>query len=111
MRNISDLVKNQRTKLGLTMEEVGEKAKLSQGFVSKLEKGDYSAESLSLDTIIRLADALKLKVKDFLDDLKVIESDQAPSLNVYLRQKYDIQNTKDVQMIEDIINRFINNKQ
>ena len=93
------------------MEEVGNKAKLSQGFVSRLEKGTYDAKSVSLDTIIRLADALQLKVKDFLDDLKIIESDQSPALNVYLRQKYEIQDTKDIQMIEDIINRLINNKQ
>lgn len=111
MGNISNLVRDQRNKLGLTMEEVAKKAELSQGFLSKLENDGYEPANLSLDTIIRLANALNLKVKDFLDNLKIIDSEQSPALNVYLRTKFDIKNKADVEMIEMLINRLKHEKQ
>lgn len=110
MVNISDLVKNQRGKLGLTMEELAAKAELSQSFLSKVESGNYETKQLSLDTIIRLSGALELKVKDFLDNLQIIESDNSPALNVYLRTKYSINNKGDIEMIATIINRLLNKK-
>jgi transcriptional regulator with XRE-family HTH domain len=105
---LKNLVKEQRTKLGLTLDQVAKEADLSQGFLSRIEKGDYDQMNLSMDTLIRLAKALKLKVKDFLDALKIIEPDNSPAaLNIYLRQKYKIVDSQDVKMIEDIINRFV----
>lgn len=106
MKNISDLVKAQRASLGLTLEEVGKKADLSQGFLSRVEKGDYNAMNMSLDTVIKLAAALKLKVKDFFDNLQLTDPAPSPELSVYLRQKYNINKSEDVQVIESIIDRF-----
>ena len=108
MRNINILIKDQRNKLGLTMEDVAKKSKLSQGFVSKLESGSYEPTNLSLDTIIRLSHALNLKVKDFLDTLQILEQDSSPALNVYLRKKYEIKDKNDVEIIESMIKRLIN---
>lgn len=110
MKNISDLVKNQRASLGLTLEQVGQKAKLSQGFLSRVENGDYDAMNMSLDTIIKLANALQLKVKDFLDNLQITEPAPSPELSVYLRQKYNINDSQDVRMIENIITKFSGDK-
>lgn len=106
MNTISRLVKNQRLNLGLTMEQVAESADLSQTLLSRVEAGDYDTMKMSLDTIIRLAKALQLKVRDFLDILEVTEPNHAPELSVYLRQKYDINRPQDIRMIEGIINRL-----
>lgn len=106
MNKISELVKAQRTSLGLTLEQLGEKAKLTQGYLSRVEKGDFDGMNMSLDTIIRLAHALKLKVKDFLDDTHVNDTNHTPELSVYLRQKYNINDSKDVLIIEELIKRL-----
>jgi transcriptional regulator with XRE-family HTH domain len=111
MKTISEIAKNQRAKLGLTLDEVGKKAELSQGYLSRLENGDYDAKNLSLDTIIRLSSALSLTVKDFFDTLNITDANEAPALNVYLRKKFDISNNNDVKMIEDLINRLKENNQ
>lgn len=111
MNRISTLVKNQRLNLGLTMEQVAKSADLSQTLLSRVEAGDYDTMKMSLDTIIRLAKALQLKVKDFLDNLEITEPNHIPELSVYLRQKYDINKSHDIQMIESIINRLKENEE
>jgi len=93
----------------LTFEELSAKTKLSIGFLSRLEKGDYDEKNISLATIIRLATGLSIQVKDLLDQLGVLEHSQLPAIGAYLREKYNIQNTQDVKTIENIINRLNEN--
>ena len=93
----------------MTFEELSAKTKLSIGFLSRLEKGDYDEKNISLATIIRLATGLSIQVKDLLDQLGVLEHSQLPAIGAYLREKYNIQNTQDVKTIENIINRLNEN--
>ncbi len=110
MNQISKLVKSQRLSLGLTMEQVAKEASLSQGFLSRLEGGDYDAKNMSIDTIIKLAGALRLRVKDFFDSIqKNTEGNYAPELSIYLREKYDMTEPHDIQIIESMIRRLRNN--
>ena len=56
--NIKDIIKNQRSKLGLTMKEVAEKVGVSEGTISRWESGEIA--NMRRDKIMLLADALEL---------------------------------------------------
>ncbi len=109
MLKISSYLKNLRAGEKLTFEELSSRTKLSIGFLSRLEKGDYDEKNISLATIIRLATGLGVKVKDLLDQLGILENNHLPAIGAYLREKYNIQSTEDVKTIENIINRLNEN--
>jgi len=88
------------------MDSLSSSSSLSKGFISKIEKGDFDNKNVSLDSIIKLAKGLDVKVKEILDQLNVIEQDDQASLRVYLREKYKIEKEKDTKLIEDLINNL-----
>lgn len=104
-------VKNYREKQSLTLDQLSEKSGLSKGFLSRLEQGDFDQKNISLETIIKLSTGFSIGVRDILDSLDVLKQGEPSSLKVYLREKYQIKNEGDVDVIEDIINRFSKNKQ
>lgn len=55
-----------RTKAGLTIEKLAEKADLHHNFVGELERGNYDA---SLGSLLKIAKALKVRVRDLVRDL------------------------------------------
>ncbi|PIP27159.1 MAG: hypothetical protein COX30_03460 [Candidatus Moranbacteria bacterium CG23_combo_of_CG06-09_8_20_14_all_39_10] len=103
---LSKIIKNYRNNLSLTMDSLSSSSSLSKGFISKIEKGDFDNKNVSLDSIIKLAKGLDVKVKEILDQLNVIEQDDQASLRVYLREKYKIEKEKDTKLIEDLINNL-----
>ena len=103
---LSIFVKNYRDKASLTLDQLSEKSGLSKGFLSRLEKGGFDQKNVSLETIIKLANGFGIKVKDILDALKVIEQSDPSSLQVFLREKYSIDNEKDINIIEGVIKSF-----
>ncbi|HEX5429553.1 MAG TPA: helix-turn-helix transcriptional regulator [Patescibacteria group bacterium] len=103
---ISKLVKNLRDQSEFTLDVLAKKTGLSAGFLSRLEKGNYDNKNIQLETIIRLANGLGQKLKDFLDNLQIIDQNELPPLNLYLREKYKIKKDSDIKTIEDIINKF-----
>lgn len=106
---LGQIIKNYRSNLSLTLEQVSGKAGLSKGFISRLESGDFDQKNVSLDSVIKLAKGLDVKVKEILDQLNVIEQDDQVNLRVYLKKKYKIENEKDAKLIEDLINNFKTN--
>jgi len=103
---LSQILKTVRRNQNTTLDEIRKKSGLSKGFLSKIENENYDNKNISLETIINLANGLGLKVKDLFDLLNIIEDTEAPSLNTYLRKKYDIKNNNDIAIIEDLIKRL-----
>jgi len=58
-------VKRHRTRAGLTQMALAERAKVSQAFVVQLETGRET--NPKLDTVKRLAKALKCKISELVD--------------------------------------------
>ena len=106
---LSKVVKNYRNSLSLTMDNLSDKSDLSKGFISRIERGDFDDRNVSLDSIIKLARGLNIKVKEILDQLDVIDQDDQVNIGVYLRKKYKIKNEKSIKLLEDLINNFKEN--
>lgn len=60
---LGNRIKNYRRALGLTQVELGEKSKLSQGYISTLEKGVFEPTA---STIVRLAAAFGITTDELL---------------------------------------------
>jgi transcriptional regulator with XRE-family HTH domain len=103
---LGQIIKNYRSTRSLTLEQMSEKAGLSKGFISRLESGDYDQKNVSLESIIKLAKGLDVKVKEIFDNLNVIEQEEPTSLRIYLRKKYKINDARDSKLIEDLINNI-----
>jgi transcriptional regulator with XRE-family HTH domain len=54
-----------RTHAGLTLEQLAEKADLSWPYLSEIERG---RENISLDKLVRLAQALNVKLARLVED-------------------------------------------
>ena len=63
-QRLGQILKRFRQQQGLTQLELCKKARVSQGYLAKLERGDKTSPSLA--TLQRLAKALKVKVADLL---------------------------------------------
>ena len=55
-----------RTHAGLTLEQLAEKADLSWPYLSEIERG---RENISLDKLVRLAQALNVKLARLVEDV------------------------------------------
>jgi transcriptional regulator with XRE-family HTH domain len=103
---LSEFLKESRNKLDLTLDSLSRASGLSTAFLSRIENQEFDKNNFSLNTVIKLAKGLGVKVSDILDSLKVTENSSSPSLPIYLRQKFNINNSKDHNVIEDIIKRL-----
>ncbi len=65
-RLLGETIRNLRAKASFTQETLAEKADLSAIFISRIERGK---ESPSLDSLVKLAKALKVRVRDLVADL------------------------------------------
>lgn len=61
--NMLDIVKDRRLALGITQAELANKSGVSRATVSDIENG--KKVSIKTETLMRLAEALGVKVKDF----------------------------------------------
>lgn len=103
---LSQITKKYRKIASLTLDQMSKESGLSKGFLSRLENGDFDKKNVSLETLIKLSKGYNIKVKEILDMLNVIESNEPEPLNVYLRNKYNIKNDDDIQVIEGLIDRL-----
>ena len=62
MATVGDRIKARRIELGMTQEELAQKAKISKGFLSDVENG---RRNVGADTLLELASALSLSL-DYL---------------------------------------------
>ncbi len=60
-------VRAERKKLGLTQEELAEKVGITGNFIGHIERGNKKA---SLDTLIKLADALEILIGNLFTEVK-----------------------------------------
>jgi transcriptional regulator with XRE-family HTH domain len=65
-RIFGETIRAKRKESGLSQEKLAETAGLSTVFISRLERG---IESPSLDSIVKIAKALKLRVRDLVADI------------------------------------------
>ena len=64
-RFLGESVRSERKKAGLSQEKLAEKADLSTVFISRIERG---VESPSVDSLVKIARALRIKVRDLVCD-------------------------------------------
>ena len=65
--DIGEKIKNLRTILGLTQEELADRAELTKGFISQLERGLTSPSISSLEDVL---EALGTNISDFFKEEK-----------------------------------------
>jgi len=65
-RLLGDAIRTRRKHLGLTQEGMAEKTGLSVVFISLLENGH---RTVSVDTLLRIAKAVKTPISDFFNDI------------------------------------------
>ena len=63
-RLLGETLRAKRKNAGLTQEKLAEKADLSAIFISRIERG---RESPSVDSLVKIARALGLKVRDLVE--------------------------------------------
>lgn len=65
--NIGDRIKNRRVALGLTQEELAERAELTKGFISQIER---DLTSPSVDSLFVILEALGTNIPEFFQEEK-----------------------------------------
>ena len=63
---IGEAVRKYRKQSGLTQEKLAEKAELDSTYISDVERGE---ENISVDALMRIANALNVRLKDFIQNL------------------------------------------
>lgn len=67
-KDMGQRIRNLRKSAGLTQEELGEKSDLSYKYIGELERGRVN---VSLDSLLRIADAIDVKIGDLFSKEKV----------------------------------------
>ena len=65
-RLLGDTVRIKRKNSGFSQEKLAERAGLSTVFISRVERG---VESPSLDSLVKIAKALGVRVRDLVEDI------------------------------------------
>jgi len=65
-RLLGDKIRNYRKQAGFTQEQLAEKADLHHNFIGEVERGNME---ISLTSMLKIAKALKVKLRDLVDEL------------------------------------------
>lgn len=65
-RVLGDKIRHYRKQAGFTQEKLAEKADLHHNFIGEVERGNME---ISLTSMLKIAKALKVKVRDLIDEL------------------------------------------
>jgi XRE family transcriptional regulator, regulator of sulfur utilization len=65
-RVVGDKIRAYRNQAGLTQEKLAEKADLHHNFIGEVERGNMET---SLTSLLKIAKALKVKVRDLVDGI------------------------------------------
>lgn len=71
MKNLGNRIKAERQSRGITQEKLAEKADISLNFMSLIENG----RNMSVDTLVKIAQALGVSVDYLLSDSIPVETD------------------------------------
>lgn len=101
---LARLIKQRRTKAGLTAREVARRAGLSPTVVTRLESGERTAPQQ--DVVHGLARALNIPVVDLLAISGWLPQGELPTLRPYLRAKYRDLPDEAVAEIETLLDKY-----
>jgi len=98
------VIKSLREDKGLTQEKLAQDAKLTRGYISRLEKGTYADDSPSIKTLRKIADGLKEPLELILGKAGITQDDyiKSASMPTFLRAKYDL-NEAQINAVESFI--------
>ncbi len=98
------VIKSLREDKGLTQEKLAKESKLTRGYISRLESGEYLDDSPSVKTLRQIADGLKEPVELILTKAGITQEDYIAkaSTPTFLRAKYDL-NDNQIQAVEAYI--------
>jgi transcriptional regulator with XRE-family HTH domain len=69
-RNVSKIlgetVRTKRVEAGLSQEQLAEKANLARNYIGNIERAEYK---VTVETLVRIAKALGVRVRDLVGDL------------------------------------------
>lgn len=71
--NISNLIKNRRLELGLTMKEIANYVGVSEGTISRWESGEI--KNMKRNKIAKLSQILKISPLDLMGEIETANSD------------------------------------
>jgi len=66
LKILGETIRKHRKKAGLSQEKLAEKADMHPVYIGKIERGE---QWISLHALLRIADALKIPVRDLVDEL------------------------------------------
>ena len=89
---LHDVIKSLREDKGLTQEKLAKESKLTRGYISRLESGEYEDDSPSIKTLRQIAGGLKTPIELILTKAGITQEDYIASASTptFLRAKYDL---------------------
>ena len=63
---LGETIRIRRTQAGLSQEKLAEKANLARNYIGNIERAEYK---VTVETLARIAKALKVRVRDLVNEL------------------------------------------
>ena len=103
------VIKTLREDHELTQEQLAAKAKLTRGYISRLESGSYADGSPSIRTLGKIAEGLSVPLEIILRQAGITQDDYMNAdTHTFLRAKYDF-NREQIKEVEQFI-EFVKDK-
>lgn len=96
-KSLGKRIREERLKLKLTQEQLAESIDISNSYMGQIERGE---RSLTLETLIKLANRLSVTIDYLLQEYINLEDDNFIN---QLKQLIDGRNIKQKQMVLDVI--------
>jgi len=97
---IGKRIKEVRQKIGLTQEELGERAELHYSYIGQLERGNKLP---SIKTLKKIAAALNIKLEALLEDVPTYETSSQNLLNREILNILKDSPPEDLKLFLDVI--------
>jgi transcriptional regulator with XRE-family HTH domain len=81
-RQLGEAVRAKRKRAGFSQERLAEKAELSTVFISRIERG---VESPSMDNLVKVARALKVHVRDLVEQFWSCETGSETAFGIWIK--------------------------
>lgn len=101
---LNNVIKNLREDKDMTQEQLAKESKLTRGYISRLENGDYPEDSPSIKTLRKIADGLKEPLEFILSKAGITQEDYIGSATpqTFFRAQYNL-NESQIQAVESFI--------